>query len=242
MTTEDHGMVSLRDPRWVIVRLLEIPALCVMIFVRKKIGARALATLRVVALGVLMIFIGVQSNGIWFRPRQTDGEGIAWLFAAPDFLIIQGFALIGAALSERWKRHREFKRGIRRHTYSRGDSYFDFLPLNQFTLYRFFDPLLAIGIGYLCFRFISHALGTVWIAGGICLHLIEQIGYFITYKQNMDLVDVTVDSEAVSDVVQHFEAPKHAEVSRAGTELSTGNSPELEALMARRKKRGNRPN
>ena len=76
------------------------------------------------------------------------------------------------------------------------------------------------------------------IFSGLALRCVEQLRYKLNYMRNLDAIDGSIDSQTLGEVVEHFEQhPTTTRHVRGEVEiLHTALSPDVEALIARRKR------
>jgi hypothetical protein len=164
------------------------------------------------------------------------------LFRWPlTFFAIAMFILGTIQRRRRWK---ELTFGIRWHTRARGISYLaKLLPVRELIVQRFIDPAACFIAGYILLQF-SQLLGLWLMFSGMALYFVEQYVYEQQLEQELDLMDGLIDAEVRSENVQHFEGSQQEEKGRSLEEtagIPTGIAPELEAQIAKRKKRAPPP-
>lgn len=165
------------------------------------------------------------------EPEKWFGRGWLGIFAMLSlFLAGRQVAL----------RQRELRQGITWHSYHRGISVFSSLRRGHAgTWERFGDPLICIVLGAIIWHFLSPPLGGWLIFSGLALRAVESMLHKRNVERNLDAIDGTIDSQTLSEVVEQFEQhPTTTKHTRGDVEiLHTALSPDVEALIARRKKR-----
>lgn len=224
---ERFNQMSLLDKAKFFQWLSQFPALSLIACWRADLGYRFLNPLAIGSTVLAMVGIAA------FCQPQTK----------PVFLLAHAAVFFLCASYLRFKRWREFRRGVRQHTFYIGSTGVrNFLVPNfcrRHRLYeRFLEPLVFAAFGVFIFRELSPAWG-VWLVGSaICLHVMEQSVHEKEQERQMDMVDGLVSSEVQGAQVERFSEPvAGAQTAQPSAGIATGLSPDLEDLIARRAKR-----
>lgn len=242
----------------IVAGLALFPALTVMVFLRKKVGYRFLSPTKILGMTVLLWalagvsvlfpsgspspssgysgYSGYGGNGGYSGiPVSAPPSPSATSSVAP--LIVFAIIMLITGMVERHLRWRDIKNGVAWHTYSRGVSWFAFLPLSDSVVKRFIDPAVCAIVG-LILSFVFHWLGYYIIFSAFCLFLFEAWDYEQQLNRMLDTLDSLVDSEVMSDNVAYY-SKDHPEqrplVETAG--IPTGIAPDIASQIEKRKKR-----
>jgi hypothetical protein len=145
-------------------------------------------------------------------------------------------------MSQRFKRWREMRSGVKQHSYFIGDSQLRKLWLSAFLkcdrrVERFIDPLFAVTIGLLCAKYFSPALGG-WLAfSGLCLRTFEAEVWKKKITHELDTVDSMVEAEIQEEVVEHYSMRIDNQSGRPVNGIPTGCSADIQKTILRRTKR-----
>jgi hypothetical protein len=157
--------------------------------------------------------------------------------SARGYLGLFGIAFVVLAAKQRAARWKEYHLGIARHSYDRGQSVFSFLPLPPATIERHVDPLVCIIVGFFTMGTISGALGLWLVLSGFSLRLVEFMVHRQQIAQHFDAIDAAIDSSGLSDVVQSFGSPGHAQGGHFETTILRATlARDVEELIARRQR------
>jgi len=230
MSIED--MTNQQKIDW-IAWLFQYPALTVMIFLRRKVGFRQLKPLKLFIMMCVLIWgpgiIAALSMGV----AKVQEEGSLWMKGF-------GVVMLATGLVQRYLRWRDIRHGARWHTYSRGVSYFEFLPIRQDLVYRIVDPLVCFGIGWGISDTVSQGLGSWVMFCAVTLAFLENYSYDKQLEYALDTLDSLVESEVQTQLVQHFadgqEAQKQVHSLKKTAGIPTGLGPDIERLLAKRQK------
>jgi hypothetical protein len=216
--------------------LLEFPALTVLVFLRRRVGFRTLKPLRLFIMAMILCYLGNPNSHLF-----NLGERLVPVdFSTP--LSMFGSLVLIVGLIQRWLRWREIRKGVMWHTYSRGVSYFEFLPLRIDHVYRYVDPTIAFIAGL----FISQVpwfrgLGTWIVLSSFALFMLEQYIYDKQLSHDLDILDNLFISEVQSRTVEHFtrgrEGEKAERTSLSDTAgIPTGVAADIAAQIDRRRR------
>jgi hypothetical protein len=172
--------------------LSRFPALTVMVFLRRDLGYRELNLLALITMTGVLFALASYSN-------ETSRPQDLMIFAAVMFLL---------GLAQRIRRWREYRRGVRQHSYYIGTSLFDFRWLpgfirNERRIARYVDPAVCIIIGFASFPY-THALALWLMFAGVALRGYEDAVYKRELHQRLDTIDGLVVSEIQADTVERF--------------------------------------
>jgi hypothetical protein len=207
-------------------RLMEFPALTLMVFLRRDIGYRMLNPLALLAVtGIL--FVGsvlATPNNAAARPVDLT------VFAVVTFIF---------GMAQRIRRWWQLNRQERQHSYYIGSSPFDFRWLPNFMrrnrrVARFVDPIVCMLIGLALIRF-SPALGGWLIFSAFALRSFEYSVHCHERNRQLDLVDGLMVSEKQANIIEQYE---QGPWSRQRTEegIPTGMDADVRENIKRRKK------
>lgn len=229
----------------------------VVIFLRRKAGYRFLNPTRLFAM-VLILLIYAQAailtaatSGL-STPNAYPTTAQAALDASAQqqaqmaagyiggvLLTIFALVVLVLGLIQRWRRWKDITNGIPWHTYSRGVSWFSFLPLADNQIKRFVDPAVCLVIGLIvAFVFKFSYLGYYLIFAAACLFIFESWDYEQNLNKMLDTLDSLVDSEVMSENVEYYSQPHPTQrpiTETAG--IPTGVAPDIEAQIQKRKSR-----
>jgi len=207
--------------RW----LCFFPALTVMLFLRRNIGNRLNDPLSLLGVTVVMFVFAELA-------RNTPYAELLQIFAVLVFFV-------GLMARANWSR--EFRSGVRRHSYYVGDSYLEFAWLPAFLrrerrIQRFVDPAVAAITGLVVWSFCP-ALG-FWITfSGLCLRFFEDAVYRKQIERNMDLVDSMIEAEVQEEVIEQYSVRIHNPTDKPVNGIPTGCSADIQKTILRRTKR-----
>ncbi len=225
---EQQQVTTLDQKINLIQNITLLPALTIMVFLRRKVGYRFLDLMKIQIMVVLLWALSVFSGA-------TGGP------AAGAIVFLFALAVLIAAYVERGARWREIKRGVAWHSYSRGVSWFSaFLPLRETTVRRFIDPLTALIIGIVFFM-LFRWFGLYIIFCAVCLFLFETIDYQKQIDRMLDQLDNLIESEVVAENTEYFQsggagAAKERPIAQTAG-IPTGTDPDLAAAIERRRAR-----
>jgi hypothetical protein len=171
------------------------PALMISVFIRRRLGFRALKPVWLETMGWILLFLA------YAFPAQAA--------PFPPALMLFAIAMVGMGHWERFKRWREICNGQRWHTYSTGVSYLERLQLPPFffanrRIYRWLDPLLCLLLAIPAFL-LSHLFGAVIVICGACLAITENAFWERTLAQNLDILDGLLAGEVQVEVAKFFQ-------------------------------------
>ena len=248
----NHDQRSNASPTWeqqltlgyTIVDALTSP---ILPFFRRRLGQRLvsgrmlIATLLFMLLAVALIE-DVDSYGDSYEPVTFPYKTLLRPEHPPRPFCLLGFLLLSAFLagSQAVARRRDMRRGIACHSYSRGESIFEYSWLrNPAVAELLIEPAVTITAGFFVWYGFSTILGGWLILTGLGLRTVEKRIYVKQYKRIMNAVDASIESENFSETIQQFSQHPNSQVYNDGnTEIiHTRLSPDVEALIARRKKR-----
>lgn len=224
---ERFNQMSLFEKTKFVQWLATFPALTLISCWRGDLGYRLLNPLWIGSTALFMVAVAA------FCPPDSH----------PGYLL--GFAglFFFAGNGQRFKRLREFRRGVRQHSFYIGSTGVrdalvpNFCRRNR--LYeRYLEPAAFATMGFLCFGYVSTALGAWLVLSAICLAVVESAVQEQELNRQMDMVDGLVASEIQSGQVERFMEPTsgtHTAEPSAG--IATGLSPELQDRIARRNRR-----
>jgi hypothetical protein len=208
----------------VLNRIVLYPASNVATLVRHDMGARLVSQ-----------NVGLCSLGLFFLS--------AFMFPTLDRLALRIFAglILVSGMEQRFKRWREFGKGIRTHSYSLGSSIFNRARLPAFfkrnrRIESTIDPGLFVVIGFFMHSY-TPILGGWLIISGVCLFVTEVAVQHRELNEKQDLVDGMVKSEIQTETVDQFAgaAPAQLRAQAAGSGLSTGIGADIAHKIKRRR-------
>ena len=218
-----------------------MPALTLMVFMRRRIGLRLLKPSRLIGAG---IFLYLYSEfGVAFMKGTYEERQAVQYFAL-------AFGLF--ALGQYARSWREFNRGIRLHTYSGGISHIAIhnrLPgyfQRHRRIYRIVEPFFCMVVG--CYvTVVSYPLGIWIIVSSFSLRIFEQARYDAAITRDFDIVDGLSEAEIQQQSVEYFSGGKpqdRAAMQRANDQragLESGVAPDIERKILEHKKSKNLP-
>lgn len=218
--------------------LLFMPALTLMVFMRRRIGLRTLKPQTLVC-AVMVLYL-------------YSGFGVALMGGTKaDMHVVQAFDVAFAilAIAHYLRSWREFNRGVRLHSYSSGISHIEVqnrLPAffkSHRRIYRMVDPFVCMIIGLYVMP-LSPALGLWIVLSSFSLRVFEQARYEAALRREFEIVDGLTEAEYQQLIVEFFSGrpTKAPQKKRSGDALSngipTGLAPDIEAHIAKRRKGG----
>jgi hypothetical protein len=191
----------------IVQHLSILPAITIMVFMRRKVGFRLLKPTWLIGMAVFLWFI----NGVC----NTD-----FLILSPCGYIFAKFpwVMLAMGFGQRYFRWRDLCQGVRWHTFSPGISYFELLPLPAFLrahrrIYRFLDPacfVFSMFFGVFFSRPVAR-----WIAfSSFALFIYEQALFEKQLDRDLDILDGLVAAEVQTETVEHFAGPQPEEKQR----------------------------
>jgi hypothetical protein len=221
---------SLRQKMAFVKWLMFFPALTAMLLFRRNLGYRALSPGGLVAVCLVMVLLA------------------NWLSAETPFaemLLIYTAGVFLEGVSQRLKRWREMRRGVKQHSYFIGDSQLRKLWLPAFLkcdrrVERFIDPLFAVAIGFPVAKYFSPALGGWLVFSGLCLRTFEAEVWKKKITHELDTIDSMVESEIQEEVVEHYSVRIENQSGRSVNGIPTGCSADIQKTILRRAKRVSR--
>lgn len=241
------------------------PAMSVLPFLRRDLGARTLQAGGVYALAVLMFFAGVGlatflphfDAPLYVPPPDVvlgntvnpwDPLQVTPYPANPPYTMgavsLFAVAMFCAAVWQDvgcWRRRR---RGIVIHSYSWGFSRIPFFAMKHGRRERLIDPLACLVVGVGVWQTFSPALGLWLVLACFSLHSAESDFYQAWQTRVQDAVDASLEGEYLSDAVQDYTRGGGNSYGNGHTVFETDKAefihttlaPDVEALIARRKR------
>jgi hypothetical protein len=207
-------------------RIMEFPALTLMVLLRRDIGYRMLNPFALGGVTGLVFVIAVLA---------TPGNEAA----RPMDLAFYAVAVFILGMAQRIRRWWQLNQNERQHSYYIGSSPFDFRWLPNFVrrnrrVARFIDPIVCMLIGLALIRF-SPALGGWLIFSAFALRSFEYSVHCHKRNRQLDLVDGLVVSERQADIIEQYE---QGPWSRQRTEqgIPTGMDDDVRENIKRRRK------
>ena len=210
-------------------RLMEYPALTLMVFLRRDIGYRMLNPL---VLAATFGFLAVVT--ILLAPSHEAARPM-------DLLIFAGLGFL-SGIAQRIRRWRDLNRNVRQHSYYIGSSPFDQNWLPDFFRHnrraaRFLDPIACAGIGLAILPF-SRALAVWLIFAGFCLRAYEDKLFNTERTRELDTSDSLIESEIQGQTVESFSQPPDPNQNPpAEPSVPTGLGDDIQAHIKRRQKK-----
>jgi hypothetical protein len=198
------------------------PALTVMIFLRRSMGYRILNPLHLLGMMIVTVVVSTVAE----RSRNPE---LLRIFAA---LVLLG------GLCERFKRWREYRKGVQQHSYYVGDSILEFKWLPAFIrrrrrVARFLDPLACFLVGLAAVG-LSPALGKWLMFSAVCLRIFEDTVYHRQKDRALDTIDGMVASKIQAETVEHFsKSAQHAHTQNSPG-IPTGVGPDIQGKIEQR--------
>jgi len=200
--------LTLSEKMKIVQYLSILPAITIMVFMRRKVGFRMLKPTWLIGMAVFLWFIDglCNTNFLIFSPCGSRFSNFPWYMLAFGFL-------------QRYMRWRDLCKGVRWHTYSPGISYFELLPLPRFLkahrrIYRFIDPAACFMLSMLIGMYYSAPVAR-WIAfSSFALFIYEQALFEKQLDRDLDILDGLVAAEVQTETVEHFAGPQPDEERR----------------------------
>jgi hypothetical protein len=142
-------------------------------------------------------------------------------------------------MSQRLKRWRERRQGVKQHSRAIGDSQLRKFWLPAFLkrddrVERFLDPLLTVAIGFPVAKYFSPALGGWLVFAGLCLRTFEAEVWKIKITRELDIVDSMVEAELQEEVIEHYSVRIDNQSGRPVNGIPTGCSADIQKTILRR--------
>jgi hypothetical protein len=202
--TED---LTLSEKMKIVQYLSILPAITIMVFMRRKVGFRMLKPSRLIGMAFFLWIIG----DIFSMLPFTQPAGFIY-DRFPLLLLVVGFY-------QRYRRWKELCNGERWHTLSPGISYFELLRLPPVLrahrrIYRFLDPAACFIFSMFFGIFFSQPLARWFAFSSFCLFIYEQTLFEKQLDRDLDILDGLVVAEVQAETVKHFEGPQPSEEQR----------------------------
>lgn len=208
--------------------LASLPALSVIVFIRRRIGFRLLDSGWYVIVAIIVYLIA------WFNLNPQARYPYAMEWYALGIVVFGAFHRAVA-----WF---QFQKGNQPHSYSSGISIFETSRTPRFfrryrLANRLVDPFVAAVVGLLVKVDVSDVFGTWLLFSGASLFLWELFIQGRAVGRDLDTADGLMEAGMQSDTVKHFERKgKAADVgSDGGPVISTGLSSDIAGRVRRRK-------
>src|ERR1019366_194005 len=207
-------------------RLMEFPALTVMVFLRRDLGFRLMNPLRLLGLTGFLIVVSV-------FVQQGNAS------ANPMVLLIFALVFFVVGIVQKIKSWFRLNRVVRQHSYYIGTSLYEFRRLPEFIhrnrrFSRFIDPLLCMVAG-LVFYPISHAM-TAWLfLSALSLRTIEYAVHQKYRDMDLDTIDGMIMAEREGQTVEYFENAEGTAQRPQSPGIPTGLGEDVEEHMKNRK-------
>lgn len=172
----------------VVYAFLQLPALTVMAFIRRRIGLR---TLNIQFFPLICCGLLVLSS-----MASTMDRGALWA-------ALYAVALMVTLFVTAWKRWRELLvKGLMWHTYSRGISRPSWLPIPSQVTHIVVDPLACLLLGLLLVSTISKTLGVWLCSAAVAMFFTELIVFCTQLERVLDMMDARIDAEVQNAQIQ----------------------------------------
>ena len=207
-------------------------ALSVMVFMRRKVGLRKLGKGVLVAMTALMLIVS------WFNNLHFSLLG-GFSSGDDESLAYFAIAALCVGLWQRRKRKQEIKCGEAEHTFSHGDTWFNFLPIREDFILRFVDPAVTFIVGGLLhYRLGLGVLGLWVMAAAVAFAIVEQAVHSKREDQFLNDLDTHYEAKMRARVMTHLigrdEMPMR-NADETGASISTGADAQLAAQIAKRR-------
>lgn len=206
------------------IYLIQLPALMLLITLRRDVGIRLLNPLMLIATfgGLSLLAIQAMPGNEAARPQ--------------DLLIFAGIGFL-SGITQRILRWWDLHRGVLHHTYFIGTSPFQrwlpkFLRSKRFA--RILDSLFAVAIGYAIFPY-SPSLGTWLVISGICLRAWEEVIYHRERSRELDLMDSAYVADEQARSLEHYEQGQNPSVPAANAPVMTGIGEDIQEQIRQRR-------
>jgi hypothetical protein len=206
--TQRNNDLTLSEKMKIVQYLAILPAITIMVFMRRKVGFRMLKPSWLIGMACFLWFIDglCATNLLVFSPCGYIFTKFPWVMLAAGFL-------------QRYLRWRDLCSGHQWHTFSPGISYFEYLPLPKFLkahrrIYRFVDPAACFIFSMFFGVFFSEPLAR-WIAfSSLALFIYEQALFEKQLDRDLDILDGLVAAVVQTKTVEHFAGPQGDDVQR----------------------------
>lgn len=221
------SLSALFDIAKMIQKISSIPALPMMLFLRKRIGFRR----------VKLTYIFIIAAGIYFLG--------AFLHSFP--LMLYGFAVLGVGYYQNWTSWHVLINSVEdHHTYSDGISWFEYLPFADFMykeerIHRFVDTFAGYTIA-LVFFIIPPLRSAFWVPLIATMFLTIHSQYAYEYRLNhfLDMNDAQVDSLAQLSITKRKRQNKSGSLRLSDPEsfgIPTGIGDDIAEIIQKRERR-----
>ncbi len=190
-----------KGPLLVAASLLGLPAL---IFLRYRLGERSLPIL---GFYMLLMMTGALFAGVMLADIASP---------TPLFLVVVGAATV-LGIAHRVQIALRKRRGVLIHSYWMGGSWMylifnrltAFLPfhMKEATFQRFVEPLVLAFVVGLPLTAVDQVVGGFFVVSGMFLLLWEQIEHDIAYNYLLDIIDASIESDAMNEMVTSIKTP-----------------------------------
>jgi hypothetical protein len=219
----DRSDPTLAQKAEIMTNIMIYPALTVMVFLRRDLGYRMVNPKWLTGVTLVEIVIAMI-----FHPR-IGGPNALFFFAVTAFAF---------GMTQRFKRWKEFNRGVKQHSFYIGTSCFESPKLPEFLrrnrrIARTADPILCVLVGVYCWRYFP-ALGFWLFLSGMCLAGFEGDVHRRDRNQTLDMVDSIIVSEVQSDTIEEFEEAPNATPQEPAPGIPAGLGDDIHDHLKRR--------
>jgi len=161
-------------------------AVSVVVFVRKDFGERYLSWLN------LSFGYTVVANFTFL------GSMFAFLtrWGGQQFMALFWLAFIAMSLYRRWEIARKNNAGVEWHSMYMGTSLLP-LPFSEEKIYKFFEPALVFGAGYMLYN-LSGQVGVWLMISAVALFICNHIAYYNERRAMLDMRDAQIEAKYFS--------------------------------------------
>lgn len=206
--------------------LAYLPALTVMVIIRRGLGYRVINLVHIFGVTIFLAIVGS-----FYDPGNPDHHlGHLKVFA---------LLVLFCAAAQRIKRRREMKRGTCEHSYYIGDSPFDYnwLPdsfRRNRIMARFADPLLCVVMGMSLTTKSPAVSGWLFFSA---LSLMATEAAVRKKQQNieLDVRDSLIASQHQGNIVREFEQPPSQQPQQPAAGVPTGLGSDIQRKIQRRR-------
>ena len=164
------------------------------VFIRRDFGERYLTWLR-----LLLGYFAMNLFTLIPRIIFTFVPFVHINVVPVSSLVFKGFIVL--SLYHQWRIWRRNRKSIVWHSESFGISRLSFLPINDWILYRFVEPLVCLVIG-LFLRYLDPATGIWLIIASIALFIKNQMVFAASRGRFLDVIDARIESAAMQGALQ----------------------------------------
>ena len=206
--------------------VMQYPALTLMVFLRRDLGYRLLNPFKLFTVFGLLAVLAILAT-------QESGEG-----SPTAVLIFCGIGFLNG-IAQRLRRWHETNQGVVRHSYTIGNSPFNFPWLPHFfrrnrRMARYADPLFCAAIGIILFPHFR-GFGLYLVFAAFCLKGFEVQVFMRERNRNLDLVDAILTGESQTHELEQVQSEPIIQPTQSNAGIPTGMGSDVEQNIRQNK-------